>query len=184
MPFRIRPLRAGVLLLSTALAAGALTGCSALSPFTTCDDTEGRLRELAALPLLASPPPGAKAPAGEAATYAECAEDSGDAWLSAGRLYAYPGTPQEVVAHYRAAAVAGGWQVRTPRSPYADPELEVCFTGGEEGHAWLVTVIWTSRRELIEFYGQSLGPEFSTDLVFRIEAGAESDGARTSCWDD
>ncbi|MFB6513392.1 hypothetical protein [Streptomyces virginiae] len=39
-----------------------------------------------------------------------------------------------------------------------------------------------SPRELSEQYGQSLGPEFTTGLAFRIEAGAEAVGARTPCW--
>lgn len=182
MQFRIRSSRAAALLLSTALAAAGVSDCSALSPFTSCDGTDGRLRELASLPILASPPPGAKAPAGDAAAYSECADDSGDAWLSAGRLYAYPGTAQEVVAHYRKTAAAEGWQLEKPPSPYADPDLDVCFTQGEKGHARQVTVILMSHQEVSDEYQQSLGPDFATGQVFRIEAGAEADGARTPCW--
>ncbi|MEU3777442.1 hypothetical protein AB0F11_30465 [Streptomyces sp. NPDC032472] len=182
MPFRIHPLRVGALLLSTALVVGGASSCSLLSPFTSCDGTESRVRDLAALPLLASAPPGAKAAAGDAAAYSGCEDDSGDAWLSAGRLYAYPGTAQEVIAHYRKAAAADGWQLHTPPSPHADPDLEACFTQGEEGHFKQVTVNFVSPRELKEIYGQSLGPDFTTGLAYRVEAGSEADGARTPCW--
>ncbi|MFF8974290.1 hypothetical protein [Streptomyces sp. NPDC014995] len=55
----------------------------------------------------------------------------GDARLSAGRLRAYPGTPQEVVAYYRKAA---GRPREKPPSPRADPDLEVCFTSPRRMH--------------------------------------------------
>ncbi|MEU6312560.1 hypothetical protein [Streptomyces sp. NPDC047014] len=183
MPFRSRRLRPAVLLLTTALVAGGVGGCSALAPFTTCEGTEDRLRELDSLPLLASAPPGAKAAPGDAGAYAECVDDSGDAWLSARRLYFYPGSEQEVLAHYRRAAEDGGWQVHTPAWPFADPALELCFTQGPEGGARQATVHFVSRRLLHEVYRLPPNRESARGLAFEIEAGSESDGSSSSCWD-
>ncbi|MEJ8644210.1 hypothetical protein WKI68_28605 [Streptomyces sp. MS1.HAVA.3] len=143
MPFRIRPGRVAVLLLSAAIVAGGLTGCSVLSPFTTCDGTEARMKELQSLPLLASPPPGATPPRHVEAVYSECADDSGDAWLSAGRLYVYPGTRQEVLDHYRKATEADGWRF-TPRPPDLDEAWGSCFTKGRDGQVKQLTVIFVS----------------------------------------
>ncbi|MGW6850638.1 hypothetical protein ACWGCK_18025 [Streptomyces virginiae] len=49
----------------------------------------------------------------------------------------------------------------------ADPDLEVCFTQGEEGHFRQAAVVFVSPRELSEQYGRSLGPEFTTGRVVR-----------------
>ncbi|MFF4419975.1 hypothetical protein ACFY04_04140 [Streptomyces sp. NPDC001549] len=183
MPFRIRPGRTAAVLLSAALVAGGLSGCSFLSPFTTCEGTEARMKELESLPLLASPPPGASAPRSFDGVHSECADDSGDAWLSAGRIYTYPGTRQEVLDHYRKAAEADGW--RFEPEPVAGYELMgSCFTKGEDGQAKQLTLEFVSAREFTELYGRDLGLEFATGAGFDIEAGSAADGAggaATSC---
>ncbi|MCX5271506.1 MULTISPECIES: hypothetical protein [Streptomyces] len=181
MPFRIRPGRAAALLLSAALVAGGLSGCSFLTPFKTCEGTEARMKELESLPLLASPPPGASLPRTFDGVYAECADDSGDAWLSAGRTYVYPGTRQEVLDHYRGAAEADGWRF-VPAPTFARESGDVCFTKGEDGQAKTFTVSFPPARFMADFYGPEAAAEFATGSGFELTAGSEADGATTSCW--
>ncbi|MFE1830939.1 hypothetical protein [Streptomyces yangpuensis] len=183
MPFRIRPGRPAALLLSAAIVAGGPTGCSMLSPFTTCDGTEARMKELESLPLLASPPPGATPPRGFDGVHSECADDSGDAWLSAGRVYAYPGTRQEVLDHYRKAAEADGWRFE-PQPVAGHESLGSCFTKGEDGRAKQLALRFVSAQEFSEFHGREAGPEFASGAGFDIEVGSAADGAggdATSC---
>ncbi|MEV7172611.1 hypothetical protein AB0O18_23215 [Streptomyces sp. NPDC093224] len=182
MPFPLhRPRPPVAVLIATALLAAGTGGCSALAPFSTCEGTDARLRELDALPLLASAPAGAEPAPGSAGAYAECVDDSGDAWLSAGRLYFYPGTEQEVVAHYREAAVAGGWQVHTTRRPSADGRPELCLTQGEEGHARKAEVRFVPRRALRDIYRLEPNRESARKLAFEIAAEAATDGAESAC---
>ncbi|MFI8389350.1 hypothetical protein [Streptomyces sp. NPDC085540] len=181
MPFRIRPGRTTALLLSAVIVAGGLSGCSLLSPFKSCEGTEGRMKELESLPLLASPPPGASAPRTFDGVYSECADDSGDAWLSAGRTYVYPGTRQEVLDHYRKAAEADGW--RFVPEPMSGQDMGgSCFTRGEDGQAKVFTLYFPPARFLTEFYGPEAAAEFATGSGFEIWVGSEADGAKTSCW--
>ncbi|MGW7436641.1 hypothetical protein [Streptomyces sp. NPDC054849] len=181
MPFRIRRGRVAALLFSAAVVAGGLTGCSVLSPFTTCDGTEARLKELESLPLLASPPPGATTPRHAEAAYSECTDDSGDAWLYAERLYAHPGTRAEVLGHYRTAAEADGWRF-VPRPPGLGEEWGSCFTRGEDGQVKELTVRFVTAREVENDQGHDAGVEFGSGAGFRIQAGSQADGAATRCW--
>ncbi|MFG2973651.1 hypothetical protein ACGFYY_11670 [Streptomyces sp. NPDC048331] len=182
MPFRIRPGRTAALLLSAVIVAGGLSGCSLLTPFKTCEGTEARMKELESLPLLASPPPGAGAPRTFDGDYAECADDSGDAWLSAGRTYTYPGTRQEVLDHYRKAAEADGWRFE-PEPALDRNSDDACFTKGEDGQAKTFTLSFPPARFLKEFYGPEAAAEFASGSGFELTAGSEADGATTSCWD-
>ncbi|GAA2628019.1 hypothetical protein [Streptomyces spororaveus] len=181
MPIRIRPGRAAALLLSAAIVAGGLSGCSFLSPFKTCEGTGARMKELESLPLLSSPPPGASAPRTFDGVYSECADDSGDAWLSAGRTYVYPGTRQEVLDHYRKAAEADGWRFEPERTP-DQGRFGSCFTKGGDGQAKVFTLSFPPVRLLTEFYGPGAAAEFATGAGFEITVGSEADGAETSCW--
>ncbi|MEV7557539.1 hypothetical protein [Streptomyces sp. NPDC089795] len=180
MPFRIRPGRTAALLLSAVIVAGGLSGCSLLTPFKTCEGTEARMKELESLPLLASPPPGASAPRTFDGDYAECADDSGDAWLSAGRTYTYPGTRQEVLDHYRKAAEADGW--RESEQKFGRSPWDVCFTKGEDGRSKVLDVSFPPAHFITDFYGPEAGAEFATGSGFDITVGSEADGATTSCW--
>ncbi|MCX4962828.1 hypothetical protein [Streptomyces virginiae] len=181
MPFRIRPRRAAALLLSAVLVAGGLSGCSFLTPFKTCEGTEARMKELESLPLLASPPPGASAPRTFDGAFSECADDSGDAWLSAGRTYVYPGTRQEVLDHYRKAAEADGWRFEPEPMP-GQERFGSCFTKGEDGQAKVFALSFPPAHFLTEFYGPEAAAEFATGSGFEITVGSEADGATTSCW--
>ncbi|MER5476393.1 hypothetical protein ABT026_05350 [Streptomyces sp. NPDC002734] len=187
--------RVAGLLLSVVLLAGGPVGCSALSPFEGCEGTESLMRELEDTPLLASPPPGAKAVGGEAAASSSCSDDSGDAWLSARRLLVHPGTAEEVTAHYRRVARADGWRyfahpepsdapppMKPPSPPpgFAGRHQDVCFTKGGDGSARVVTLYFTSAEELRRTYGRDLGPDIPSGQLYEIEAGAEPDGSVVS----
>lgn len=184
----MRPARSIALptsLLAVALVSAGLTGCSSLSPFNTCEGTEARLKELSAQPILTSVPARATVPKGFTSVDAECVDDSGDAWLYAERTYAYPGSRQEVVDFYRTTAKAGGWRVQ---SDPADPDVAetvagLCFTKGGDGDALMLTVQFTTARQLKIEYDYVAGPEFDSGSGFHVEVGSETDGAKTGCWD-
>ncbi|MFB6895657.1 hypothetical protein [Streptomyces hydrogenans] len=189
MPLPTRPVRPlalpVALLLATALMTAGLTGCSALSPFNTCDDTVVRLRDLRSQPILESVPKGATAPKGLAPVYAECVDDSGDAWLYAERVYAFPGSRQEVVDFYHTTAEADGWHLQHDPSDPSTPETTagLCFTKGGDGEALLLTVQFPTASQLKFIYGYDAGPEFDSGSAFEIEVGSETDGAETGCFD-
>ncbi|WP_108956076.1 hypothetical protein [Streptomyces fragilis] len=180
--------------LSVVLLAGGPVGCSALSPFEGCEGTGSLMRELEETPLLASPPPGARAAGGEAGGYSSCSDDSGDAWLSARRLFVHPGTAEEVVAHYRRVARAEGWTyVANPEPSVAPPmdlpapppgstgqHRDVCFTKGGDGSARVVTLYFTTVEEIRRSHDVDPGPAFASGQVYEIEAGAEPDGSVVS----
>ncbi|MER6188068.1 hypothetical protein [Streptomyces sp. NPDC001652] len=70
-----------------------------------CGDAEERLGEvLAAESVLEVPPDGSRG--GE--SYQECDDD--DRFVVAGRSYAYEGSPQSAIQHYRDRASAQGWR--------------------------------------------------------------------------
>ncbi|MGW6619412.1 hypothetical protein ACWGA0_38925, partial [Streptomyces erythrochromogenes] len=113
----------------------------------------------------------------------ECADDSGDAWLSAGRFYVYPGTRQEVLDHYRKAAEADGWRFE-PQPVAGHGSMGSCFTRGEDGRAKQLALRFVGAEEISEFYGREAGLEFASGAGFGIEVGSAADGAggdATSC---
>lgn len=173
------------LLLAGALMTAGLTGCSALSPFNTCDDTAARLKELRSQSILSSTLEGATAPKGFESVDSGCIDDSGDAWLYAERIYAFPGSRQKVVDFYRTTAKADGWRLRPdPVNPdVADTEGGLCFTRGGDGDALLLTLRFTTARQLKIEHGYDAGPGFDSGSGFGIEVGSETDGAKTGCWD-
>ncbi|WP_369147624.1 hypothetical protein [Streptomyces sp. R44] len=182
--FSIRPGRLARPLLSAALAAGALTGCSFLSPFTSCEGTASRVEGLESQGVLTSRPAAATVPRGFEDGTSGCIDDSGDAWLYAERTYAFPGRRAEVIQYYRTAAARDGWRLepQPERPPVPEEIAGLCFTRGGDGEAMLLTVSFMTARELA-FEGYETGPEFASGSGFRIEAGSEADGARTGCWD-
>ncbi|MFF3844115.1 hypothetical protein [Streptomyces sp. NPDC002328] len=189
MPPRTRPTRPlalpGALVLATALMTAGLTGCSALSPFNTCDDTEARLKELRSQSILDSTPEGATAPKGLDSVDSRCIDDTGDAWLYAARVYAFPGSRQEVVDFYRTAAKADGWRLRPDPGDLSTPETTagLCFTKGGDGDALLLTVQFITAEDLKFEHDYDAGPEFDSGPGFEIEVGSETDGAKVGCWD-
>ncbi|MFF0556299.1 hypothetical protein [Streptomyces sp. NPDC004266] len=67
------------------------------------------MEQLRSIALLDAPPEGAAEIRGYEGVEAECREDSGDAAVSADHMYVHPGTPGEVIRHYRTAAGRDGW---------------------------------------------------------------------------
>lgn len=189
MPPRTRPNRPlalpGALVLATALMNAGLTGCSALSPFNTCDDTAARLKDLRSQSILNSTPEGATAPKGLDSVDSRCIDDTGDAWLYAARVYAFPGSRQEVVDFYRTAAKADGWHPPPAPPGLGTPETVagLCFTKGGDGDALLLTLQFTDARQLKIEHDYDAGPDFDSGSGFEIEVGSETDGAKTGCWD-
>ncbi|MFH8471174.1 hypothetical protein [Streptomyces sp. NPDC018000] len=189
MPPRTHPTRPlalpGALLLATALLAVGLTGCSALSPFNTCDDTATRVKELRSQSILESVPEGATVPKDLASVHSGCLDDSGDAWLYAERIYAFPGSRQKVVDFYRTTAKADGWRLQSAPPGLSTPETTagLCFTKGGDGDALLLTVQFTNARQLKIEHDYEAGPEFDSGSGFEIEVGSETDGAKTGCFD-
>ncbi|MFB7368896.1 hypothetical protein ACFC0D_03495 [Streptomyces sp. NPDC056222] len=189
MPLPTRPVRPldlpVALLLATALMTAGLTGCSALSPFNTCDDTAARLKDLRSQPILNSTPGGATAPEGLESVDSRCIDDTGDAWLYAARVYAFPGSRQAVVDFYRTTAEADGWQLQHDTSDPNTPETTagLCFTKGGDGEALLLTVQFTTPGNLKVEYDYDAGPEFDSGSGFEVEVGSETDGAKTGCFD-
>ncbi|MFD4322756.1 hypothetical protein [Streptomyces sp. NPDC058548] len=177
--------RTGALLLATALMTAGLTGCSALSPFNTCDDTAARLKDLRSQPILNSIPEGATTPEGLDSVDSRCIDDTGGTWLYAARVYAYPGSRRAVVDFYRATAMADGWHLQHDPSDQHTPETTagLCFTKGGGGEALLLTVQFTTAGDLKFEYDYDAGPEFDSGSGFEIEVGSETDGARTGCFD-
>ncbi|MFJ8942254.1 hypothetical protein ACIRG4_03000 [Streptomyces sp. NPDC102395] len=179
------PPRTLTLLLATALLTVGLTGCSALSPFNTCEDTASRLRDLRSQPVLGFTPEGATAPKGLDQVDARCVDDSGDAWLYAARVYAFPGPRQKVVDFYRTTAEADGWHLSSAPPDLGAPETVagLCFTKGGDGDALMLTLRFTTADQLKTEYDYAAGPEFGSGSGFEIEVGSETDGAKTGCWD-
>ncbi|MFF3846428.1 hypothetical protein [Streptomyces sp. NPDC002328] len=189
MPLPTRPARPTALpvalLLATALMTAGLTGCSALSPFNTCDDTEARLKDLRSQPILNSTPEGATASKGLDSVDARCIDDTGDAWLYAERVYAFPGSRQEVVDFYRTAAKADGWYLPPAPPALGTPETAagLCFTRGGDGDALMLTLRFTTAGDLKIEHDYDAGPEFDSGSGFEMKVGSETDGAKTGCWD-
>ncbi|MFD6876658.1 MULTISPECIES: hypothetical protein [unclassified Streptomyces] len=171
------------LLLATVLVGATLSGCSFLSPFTTCEGTgpePAALDELSALDLH---PAGARSVAGGAADGATCTDDSGDAWLSADRLYVYDGSAADVLAYYARELPAAG---RHPvELPGALPEGRIPVTCFESPDRPSGTVDFETPADLREFYQVGPGPEPTGSVPrtwIHVLAEASADGSRMDCW--
>ncbi|MFG3039178.1 hypothetical protein ACGFYZ_20000 [Streptomyces sp. NPDC048330] len=142
------------------------------------------MRALAALPLFESKPAAATIPKDFREVASGCEDDSGDAWLSAERTYAFPGTRAEVIQYYRTAAERDGWKLEEDPGPSPVPEEKagLCFTRGGEGEAMMLMIYFMTPRDLA-IEGYAAGPEFASGSGFRLAVGSEADGAPTGCWD-
>lgn len=168
-PRRSRTAHALSLLLTTALAAGALTGCALVeSVAADCEGTDARVRELAALGVLESRPAGATVPRGFEKADAGCWADSGDVVLYADRTYVFSGTKEAVAAHYRTAAPRDGW------TPSSDPRPgDLCFT--RDGTT-LAVVLLTPERLSEDGHGDRrdllTGTGYRVGVETRVDSGA------------
>ncbi|WP_327694457.1 hypothetical protein [Streptomyces sp. NBC_00459] len=167
---------AGALLLSAAL----LTACSTLSSDDGCQDTAAEIKGLAAEPLLGSAPTGATEPVNYRGTGVTtgCDDDSsGKPWLHADRLYAFPGKPDAVIAHYTKAAGADGWRPEADPDPAAPPPTVegACWTKTDKNRHLLLSVDFRTA-------GFSPAPEVGTGLAYAVTVGAEGDDGTATCW--
>ncbi|MEU1275997.1 hypothetical protein [Streptomyces sp. NPDC005799] len=164
-------------------AAGFLGACSAVGG-DGCDDTAAELTRLARQPLLASAPTRASEPAGYrgVGVTTGCDGDSAGApWLHADRLYAFPGEPGEVIAHYASAATAAGWhRERDPATGAPPATVEgACWTTTEKDRHLLLTV---------DLHPRGFSPEPETaagrgqGFVYAVSIGTERDGGGETCW--
>ncbi|MEU6370215.1 hypothetical protein ABZ876_31955 [Streptomyces sp. NPDC046931] len=161
------------------LPAVLLGACSAAGG-DGCRDTADQLESLAAQPLLDAAPAGAVAPAnyrGVGATTG-CDDDSpGRPWLHADHLYAYPGKPDDVVAHYTRIAAAAGWRLEADPAPGAPP-------AGVEGACWARTAQGRHLLLSVDFRtaGFSPAPEVGTGIAYVVSVGTQPDGSTDTCW--
>ncbi|MEF9906196.1 hypothetical protein [Streptomyces sp. P9-A2] len=172
MPLRTGTTRLIPLLLSTALAAGTLTGCTLLELTRDCEGTDDRVKEMAALDILDSRPAGATVARGFEKIDAGCWADSGDVSVYAGRTYAFPGTQAEVAAHYRAAAVRDGWDPH----PEALPD-DLCFAREEMA----LRIVFLTAEGLAED-GHGSRPDLTTGAGYSIDVDSfVNSGVEAGC---
>ncbi|MFJ9822000.1 hypothetical protein ACIRU3_43555 [Streptomyces sp. NPDC101151] len=160
------------------LPAAFLGACSAVGG--GCDGTSAELKRLAAQPLLGWAPSGASAPAnyrGLGVTTGCDDDSSGQPWLHADRLYAYPGKPDAVIAHYTKTADAAGWHPERDPDPDAPPATVegACWTRTTQGRRLLLTVDFRTD-------GFSPAPKVGKGIAYEVSVGTESDGGSATCW--
>ncbi|MCT9139842.1 hypothetical protein [Streptomyces violarus] len=158
MPLRTGTTRPVPPLLSIVLAAGTLTGCALQELARDCGETDGRVKEMAALGILDSPPARATVARGFEEADAGCWADSGDVSVYAHRTYVFPGTRAEVAAHYRTAAERDGW---TPASE--DSSDDLCF----EKERMSLRIAFLTAEGLAED-GHGSRPDFTTGAGYSI----------------
>ncbi len=167
------------LLLPTAF----LGACSVINGNKGCHATEAALEQLAAQPLLDSAPARAADPANyrDVGVTTACDDDSpGEPWLHADRVYAFPGKPADVIAHYTRTVAAAGWHVEHDPDPAAQPATVAgaCWTKTEEGRHLLLNVDFDTG-------GYSPAPEVSGGIAYEVSVGTTADGSggdEATCW--
>lgn len=120
------------------------------------------------------------APAGYTEVESACDDDSsGDAWLSAERLYSSKQSKAEILEHYTKAAAADGWKLEEDTSPRRAPAdvAGLCFSKGGDGNAMMLTVTFPTGDKYRP------APDFGAGTGVGILVGAEIDGSPTPCWD-
>lgn len=170
--------------LSAALFMGAtLSGCSGISPFTTCEGTEAAVAGLNGLQALELRPERAAPLSGEGAAAAYCVDDTGDAWLIAERWYSYDGSRADVLEYYGREAPAAGWRPVQSLDTGPDGRISVfCFESGEHPS---LTLAFESPEHLRTLYGVEPGPDpvgAGSRTWFSWSAEAASDGSRMGCF--
>ncbi|HET6858672.1 MAG TPA: hypothetical protein VFH94_16480 [Streptomyces sp.] len=169
------------LLLTTLLLGATLSACSSITSSTTCEDTEQAAAALDRLPELQLRPARATPVAG-ATNKAYCTQDSGDAWLTAERLYAHHGSRAGVQEYYTREAAAAGWRpVQDPNTGAGDSTSALCFESSGQPS---LTLAFESQEDLREFYGVKPGPELSgrdARIWFSWSTETAPDGSPMGC---
>ncbi|MFD6225555.1 hypothetical protein ACFWFZ_01520 [Streptomyces sp. NPDC060232] len=175
---------AGRALLAFLLIGTSLSGCSVLPPYETCEGTEAAVAELDQLPALDLRPKGAASVGGAPWAGAECVDDTGGAWLSATRFYAFGGTRKDVLEYYGREASAAGWRPVDALDTGPDGRVAVfCFESPDRPS---ITLAFDSPQDLREIYGKEPHPAALLGVAartwFSLSAEAETDGSRISCF--
>ncbi|MFE1825879.1 hypothetical protein [Streptomyces yangpuensis] len=170
-------------LLAALLVGTGLSGCSLLPPFESCGGTEAAVAELDQLPALELRPKGAASIGGDPWAGAHCVDDTGGAWLTATRFYAYGGTRKEVLEYYGREAAAAGWRpVHDLDAAFGAGFAVFCFESADRPS---MTLDFTSPERLREIYGTQphpaslLGVDARTWFSWSTEA--TPDGSSISC---
>ncbi|WP_225803721.1 hypothetical protein [Streptomyces sp. NK15101] len=180
MPMRTRT----ALLLAVVLTTGGLTGCSSLTAVMglgSCDGSEERVERIRSIALLDAPPEGATEPRGYEGVEASCWEDSGDAAISAGHTYAFPGTPAEVIRHYRTEAARDGWRPGPSLPSTPEVPIDLCFTRSVDGIPTILTVYSLTPGSFGATEEHPFPPELTTGSGFHVEAMADAAGEAIDC---
>ncbi|MBD3930152.1 hypothetical protein IF129_01000 [Streptomyces chumphonensis] len=171
MPTR-RTTRHTALVLSAVLGVAPLTGCALLDAAGGCEGADGRVRDVAALDILDSRPDGAAVARGFEKVDAGCWADSGDVVVYADRTYAFPGTREDVTAHYRTSAVRDGWNPGPEDSPGG-----MCFTREDMS---LRLVFLTA--EILREDGHGSRPDLTTGAGYSVSVETYlNDGVEAGC---
>lgn len=175
---------AGRALLAFLLMATSLCGCSLLPPYETCGGTAAAVAELDQLPALDLRPKGAASVGGGPWAGAECVDDTGGAWLSATRFYAFGGTRKDVLEYYGREARAAGWHPVDDLDTGPDGRVAVfCFESPDRPS---ITLAFDSPQELREVHGTEPHPAsvlgVDARTWFSWSAEAETDGSPISCF--
>ena len=111
-------------------------------------------------------------------------DDSGDAGLTAERLYVLHGTREEVLEYYGRAAPAAGWRPVHDLDTGPDGRRAVfCFDADERPS---VTLAFDTPERPREFYELDPGPEAAdpgSHVWFSLFAESATDGSRLGCLD-
>jgi hypothetical protein len=156
-----------------------LSACSAMGDGDGCRGTGAELERLAAEPLLTAAPAEAAAPAnyrGVGVTTG-CDDDSGGSpWLHADRLYTFPGSPEQIIAHYAKTASMAGWHREKDRDPEAASATAegACWTKADKNRHLLLS---------IDFHTDAFSPEpdAGRGLVYAITVGTETEDSTPTC---
>ncbi|MFD7897540.1 hypothetical protein [Streptomyces sp. NPDC059743] len=180
--------RCAALLLTVALATGALTGCDSLLLDAAldrgCENTESRVKELESYDILDSRPEGTVVPQGFEDLESGCWADSGDASVYADRTYVFPGEKAEVIQYYRAAAERDGWELSQTlaKSSKAERPADLCFTL-DKGDGTTMLDVYFLTEEILDAEGRKPGPEFNSGSGYRVSITSPADGSTTRCSD-
>lgn len=171
--------------LATALLLpAAFLGACAVVGGDGCRGTRDELDRLTAQPLLDAAPVRASEPAnyrGQSVTTACDDDSSGKPWLHADRVYAFPGSREEVIAHYTRAASAAGWRIERDPSPGAAPDTVegACWTRTDKNRHLLLDVDFRTG-------AYSPRPQVGSGIAYEVSIGTTSDGSNddgeATCW--
>ncbi|MFD3696914.1 hypothetical protein ACFWUZ_12305 [Streptomyces sp. NPDC058646] len=170
-------------LLAVLLAGAGLSGCSLLLPSASCEGTGPAVAELDGLPVLALRPEGAVPVGGGSWAEAACVDDTGGAWLSAQRLYAYGGTKEEVLEYYGREARAAGWRPVDDLDTGPDGRTALfCFASADRPS---IMLSFESPAMLRKIYGMQPPPAALLGVDARtwysLSAEAAPDGSSMGC---